>query len=114
MSDIKKKLEQEIRNYENGDFDRDNLISLIIDLLQKDSKQIDWTSVEDGLPGNKSQKEKFMKDIADEVYSKQQQDRLIKTLKMYKEYCRDENISDDEMETTLLDILDNCDIHFSR
>ncbi len=28
----KEKLEQEIRNYENGDFDRDDLISLIVDM----------------------------------------------------------------------------------
>jgi hypothetical protein len=29
------KLEQEIRNYENGDFDRDDLISLIINFAQQ-------------------------------------------------------------------------------
>jgi hypothetical protein len=33
MDKIKQiKLEQEIRNYENGDFDRDDLISLIMDM----------------------------------------------------------------------------------
>ena len=59
----KYKLEQEIKNYENGDFDRDDLIEIIIDMHKEHlstTHNNDCTATAEIQPTSKSPKGDFV------------------------------------------------------